>query len=295
MYAPPLTSQSPAVREMDARLVIVAVVIATDVAVADTYSPKYPVGALVPLVTPEMLGRNKKGELCRTKSPLPVAAFVLVPPLAIETRPESCAAGIDVAFERLTAEGVPRFGVVRVGDVERTIEPLPVGADPRAVARPVPRPVMPVLTGSPVAFVKVNAEGVPNAGEVSVGDDDNTRLPEPVAFVVRAALTPVPRPVNELEGNPVAFVRVRDEGVPRLAPLGTVTVPVKLGDATGAYGASREVRAEPEIVPVMVGLAIVGALFSTSMPEPLALFAPVPPLEIAKGLVSVKLLKIGDG
>ena len=48
-------------------------------------------------------------------------------------------------------------------------------------------PVTPVVSGSPVAFVKTAAEGVPSAGVVSVGDAERTTEPLPVDVV-----TPVP-------------------------------------------------------------------------------------------------------
>lgn len=47
--------------------------------------------------------------------------------------------------------------------------------------------------------------------------------------------------------------------------------------------------------PVIVGLAIVGALERTSEPEPVALVAPVPPFGTVKGFCSVRLLNVGDG
>jgi hypothetical protein len=49
-----------------------------------------------------------------------------------------------------------------------------------AVAKPVPRPLTPVLIGSPVAFVRVALVGVPRTGVTKVGDVDSTMLPVPV-------------------------------------------------------------------------------------------------------------------
>lgn len=104
-----------------------------------------------------------------------------------------------------------------VGLVPNTKAPDPVSsvtADARFaldgvaknVATPVPRPLTPVLIGSPVAFVSVAEEGVPSAGVTSVGLVANTRLPEPVSSVTAAAklaldgvashvATPAPSPV----------------------------------------------------------------------------------------------------
>jgi len=96
------------------------------------------------------------------------------------------------------AVAAPRAGVVSVGDVAKTNEPEPVSsvtaaarlADEgvaRNVAIPAPRPEMPVATGSPVALVRVAAEGVPRFGVVSAGLFDRTTEPVPVDVV-----TPVP-------------------------------------------------------------------------------------------------------
>ena len=78
-----------------------------------------------------------------------------------------------------------------VGLVANTNEPLPVSSVIAAaklaeegvakrVATPVPNPLMPVETGSPVALVSVTEEGVPNTGVTSVGLVDITTLPVPV-------------------------------------------------------------------------------------------------------------------
>jgi hypothetical protein len=85
---------------------------------------------------------------------------------------------------RVAAEGVPRLGVVSVGLVERTLFPEPV-----EVVTPVPPfatgnvPVTPVLSGKPVAFVSVAADGVPRLGVVRTGEFVRARtvpLPEVV-------------------------------------------------------------------------------------------------------------------
>ena len=133
-------------------------------------------------------------------------------------------------------------------------------ADPvftaRAVATPVPNPDTPVEIGSPVAFVRVAADGVPRLGVTNVGDDANTSDPEPVSSVTADAkfadegvaknvATLDPRPDTPVEiGRPVAFVSVAAEGVPRLGvtnvgevantkdpdPVSSVTAAAKLDD-----------------------------------------------------------------
>ena len=48
-------------------------------------------------------------------------------------------------------------------------------------------PVTPVVSGKPVALVRVAADGVPRLGVVNAGEVDKTTAPEPVEVV-----TPVP-------------------------------------------------------------------------------------------------------
>ncbi len=78
------------------------------------------------------------------------------------------------------------------------------------------------------------------------GDVPNTKAPEPVSPVTAAArfaedgvasqpATFVPSPVIAPTGSAEAFVRLIEAGVPITAPEGMVTVPVKVGDAKGAF------------------------------------------------------------
>jgi hypothetical protein len=102
--------------------------------------------------------------------------------------------GNPVALVKVALEGVPKAGVTSVGLVANTKAPLPVSLVTAAarlaelgvakkVATPVPRPLTPVLIGSPVAFVKVALEGVPRAGVTKVGEVANTAAPLPVSSV----------------------------------------------------------------------------------------------------------------
>ena len=86
----------------------------------------------------------------------------------------------NVQLAKLPDAGVPRAGVTKVGLVANTKAPLPVSPVTAAaklaedgvaknVATPVPRPEMPVDTGSPVTLVITPLTGVPKAGPVSVG------------------------------------------------------------------------------------------------------------------------------
>jgi hypothetical protein len=138
----------------------------------------------------------------------------------------------------VTDVGVPRTGVTNVGEVAKTLAPLPVSSVKaaarlaldgvaRKVATPVPRPDTPVEIGRPVAFVKVALVGVPRIGVTRVGEVANTNEPEPVSSVIaeaRLALdgvakrvaTPVPKPLTPVEiGRPVALVKTAALGVPR--------------------------------------------------------------------------------
>jgi len=74
---------------------------------------------------------------------------------------------------------------LKVGDALRTTLPVPV-----EVVAPVPPlatgsvPVTPVVSGSPVAFVRVADAGVPKVGVISAGELLRTTLPVPVEVVV---------------------------------------------------------------------------------------------------------------
>lgn len=112
-------------------------------------------------------------------------------------------------------------------------------------------PVTPVVSGKPVAFVSVPEVGVPKIGVTRVGLVDRTFAPEPVLVV-----TPVPPlatgndPVTPVvKGRPVAFVRVAEVGVPK------------------------------------IGVTNVGLVDKTTLPVPVLVVTPVPPL--ATGSVPV--------
>lgn len=87
-------------------------------------------------------------------------------------------------------------------------------------------PVTPLVKGSPVALVSVADDGVPRAGETSVGEFANTAAPVPVSSVRAAArfallgvarnvATLAPSPLTPVDtGRPVQFVSVPLVGVP---------------------------------------------------------------------------------
>jgi hypothetical protein len=100
--------------------------------------------------------------------------------------------GTAVALVKSIADGVPRSGVTKVGDVANTFAPVPVSsvnADARfallgvakKVATPAPRPETPVDIGRPVALVNVPDAGVPKAGVIKAGLVANTKEPVPVS------------------------------------------------------------------------------------------------------------------
>lgn len=78
------------------------------------------------MVPPVIVGDVIVGDVARTGPPLPVAALanpVATPVPSPDTPVET---GRPVPFDRVTAEGVPRLGVTRVGEFDRTTEPVPV-------------------------------------------------------------------------------------------------------------------------------------------------------------------------
>ena len=86
---------------------------------------------------------------------------------------------------------MPSVGVTNVGLLENTNDPDPVSFEttvvrlgvvgfPKKFATPAANPLIPVLTGRPVALVNVTDEGVPRAGVMNVGLLAKTSEPEPV-------------------------------------------------------------------------------------------------------------------
>jgi hypothetical protein len=197
-------------------------------------------------------------------APVKLALVVTLPAV----RPEA----VPVMFVPTKADGVPKAGVTRVGEVANTKEPVPVSSVTaeirfalegvaRKVATFVPRPETPVLIGKPVALVKTPLAGVPRAGVTKVGLLANTRAPDPVSSdtaearladdgVPKKVAIPVPKPLTPVEiGNPVAFVKVPEAGVPN------------------------------------AGVTSVGEFDNTTLPVPVEVVTPVPPL--ATGRVPV--------
>ena len=142
------------------------------------------------------------GLVANTRDPEPVSSVTAEAKLADEGVAKKVATpvpspeipvltGSPVQFVNVPEVGVPKRGVVNVGEVANTSSPLPVSsvmAEARfaeegvakKVATPVPKPLIPVLTGSPVQLVRVPEVGVPRIGVVSVGEVENTMLVEVV-------------------------------------------------------------------------------------------------------------------
>lgn len=240
------------------------------------------------------------------------------------------ATGRPVAFVSVAADGVPRLGVVKAGELANTSAPVPVSSVTavaklalegvaRNAATPVPKPEMPVATGNPVALVKVTAEGVPRFGVIRVGDDDITTFPDPViAYSPRTpALLYKTRPlaplataelptVNVLAPPPVALKTppLRDSPAPTLisstAPVLAVLRPrmravvivrplvVIAPCAINVPDVGRVTLVEPLVVKVRAFAPLV-VKFAASVRLPLRLTVRLPALGL---YVSVKSLDV---
>jgi len=128
------------------------------------------IDALAEIVAAEMVPVNV-GEADRTTFPLPVLVVTPVPPFATGRVPVTpVERGRPVTLVITPDAGVPSAGVTSVGELDRTTFPVPV-----LLVTPVPPfatgsvPVMPVVAGKPVQFVRVPEVGVPRTGAVSVG------------------------------------------------------------------------------------------------------------------------------
>jgi len=156
-----------------------------------------------------MSGVVRVGEIAKTSEPVPVSSVTaarrfaevgvarkVATPDAKPLTPVEI--GSPVQLVRVPADGVPMFGVTRVGLVANTNDPDPVSsvtavdkfADVgvvRKVAIPEPKPLMPVETGSPVQLVRVPAEGAPMSGVTREGLVANTSDPDPVSSLMTPA------------------------------------------------------------------------------------------------------------
>jgi hypothetical protein len=255
-------------------------------------------------------------------------------------RPDTpVAIGRPVAFVKVALVGVPRIGVTRVGEVANTAEPVPVSSvkapkrlaelnEPKDVALPteVTAPVKLALVVTlpavrpeavPVMFVPTKADGVPRAGVTKVGLLANTKAPDPVSSVTAEAkladdgvpkkvATPVPKPLTPVEiGNPVAFVKVPDAGVPNagvtkvgLFDRTTEPVPVELVTpvpplATGRVpvmsAVERLTASHVALVPSVCRylFALLVWLGNRLFRAAVAVEAPVPPSATAKSVIPV--------
>jgi len=181
--------------------------------------------------------------------------------VVIPTVPLMLIEAVPVRFVTVPDEGVP------------SAPPLVTKApeDPtftaKAVATPVPKPEIPVETGSPVQFVSVPEVGVPRTGVTRVGLVANTSDPLPVSSetaairfaeegVAKNVATPVPRPEIPVEtGNPVQFVSVPEVGVPRrgvtrVGLVANTSDPVPVSSETAAIRFAEEGVAKNVATPV---------------------------------------------
>ena len=145
----------------------------------------------VPVGNPLITGVANVGEVPNTREPEPVSLVTADAKLALlgvarkvaipAARPLTpVLIGNPVQLVKVPEVGVPSSGVTKVGEVAKTAAPLPVSSVraaaklallgvARNVATPVPNPLTPVLTGSPVQLVSVPEVGVPRTGVTSVG------------------------------------------------------------------------------------------------------------------------------
>ena len=187
---------------------------------------------------PDVLGATNDG----VEVPLPSITLLAVnvaspvPPFATGNVPVTpVVSGNPVQLVKVPELGVPNTGVVSVGDVANTKDPLPVSfviADAklalvgvaRNVATLVPNPATPVEIGKPVQFVSVPEVGVPNNGVTKVGLVACTPAPVPVDVV-----TPVP-PCNTDKAVVRPVIDVISELAPDLAALNAVLASVAVAE-----------------------------------------------------------------
>lgn len=224
-------------------------------------------------------GVTNDGEVENTNNPVPVSSVTADNKLELDgvdknveiltASPETPVdIGSPVQFVKVPEVGVPKKGVTNVGEVENTKAPVPVSSViaanklallgvVRKVDIPDPSPLTPLLIGRPLQFVSVPLVGVPSNGVIKVGDVEKTNRPVPVSSVTADArfallgtakkvdiFVPIPD-IPVITGSPVQFVKTPLVGVP-------------------SNGATK-----------------VGVLDKTTLPVPVLVATPVPPLATA--------------
>lgn len=142
-----------------------------------------------------------------------------MPPFAMPKVPVTpVESGRPVAFVSVTAEGVPKFGVVKVGDVSRTTEPVPLQVNKDEVATAVTFPVAPVELPR-IEFAAICARLVRETPFVA---KDNVPAEPPT----RAPRVPECEKAPESDKEVVATLWYADEPPYKSWPTGAVVVPV---------------------------------------------------------------------
>jgi hypothetical protein len=158
--------------------------------------------------------------------------------------------GSPVQLVRVPLAGVPKIGMVRVGLLAKTRAPDPVSFRTAAArlaefgvvrnaATPVPSPVTPVEIGSPVAFVRTAAVGVPRFGAMF----DWIALPEvPLNVATRFAVAlagPETSPVPDTDCQVAAVPEVAVKTCPTVGAAAAETETVVVADlsaTTSGFG-----------------------------------------------------------
>jgi hypothetical protein len=266
-------------------------------------------------------GVTNVGEVANTAEPVPVSSVKAAARFALDgvarkvatpvPRPDTpVAIGRPVAFVKVALVGVPRIGVTRVGEVANTADPVPVSSvkapkrlaelnEPKEVALPteVTAPVKLALVVTlpavrpeavPVMFVPTKADGVPKAGVTRVGLVANTADPVPVSSVNAASKFAELNDPKDVALPTEVTAPVRLALVTTVAALPTeVTPPVRLAFVVTVPAV------KPDAVPVMfvptsaegvpnAGVTKVGLFDNTTLPVPVELVTPVPPLATAR-------------
>lgn len=179
---------------------------------------------------------------------------------------------VPVRFVTVPDEGVPR------APLKRTTAPADPVFTARAVATPVPSPVIPPTATAdavpavrpaavPVIFVPTSVEGVPRFGVTRVGDVARTTAPEPVVDAAEIAVPfPERMPVTVVE-RVMAGVVVLSATVPAKPFAETTETSVTVPDPDAA-----SVRRRPVVASIRKGSTVV-ALVLERPPATVILFS----------------------
>lgn len=212
------------------------------------------------------------GDVAKTRRPLPVSSVIAAARFALDGVASTVAMpapspetpvpiGRPVAFVSVTDDGVPRAGVIRVGEFAKTIAPLPVSSE-----------IAPAMPADNVVAVKSDV-----ALPIRIPDSDVTPVPP-------LATDNVPVVIFDISRLGIsAATSERNEGAATAPVVGPANTVFAVCVANAAVSVPEDVIGEPLTVKIS------GMASATLVTEPAPVPAPIAVRNVAASSVETEL------